>query len=286
MTNTKKWLNNSPSVSFYARLRKSILSTAISLLLLTFQANADTVTLVPTASGYAADGGSAGNWVIDGVYDSLGTASDVFIRKYRSLDFTQYVEFRGAYEYTLPPVLSSPGVKINSVSLILHSSYASFWIGDYINTYGYVADGVIDLADFDNTNAYAGNVLLSGGSGNYNRDHIIDVTDYVVLVASSNATIGFVTAVSWWGVYVTLNPTAELQIDYDIVTADGDINQDEFVNVVDILLAQRIALGEMPPDDIQLLRGDVAPLGAPDGQIDTADLLLITRKALGMTSEF
>ena len=40
----------------------------------------------------------------------------------------------------------------------------------------------------------------------------------------------------------------------------GDINGDGNVNVVDILLATRIAVGDLVPTTNQLLRGDVAPL--------------------------
>jgi len=58
------------------------------------------------------------------------------------------------------------------------------------------------------------------------------------------------------------------------------------VNAADVLLAQRITLGELTPDAMQLLRGDVAPPGALDGQINAADLLLITRKALGQAVVF
>jgi hypothetical protein len=33
-----------------------------------------------------------------------------------------------------------------------------------------------------------------------------------------------------------------------------------------------------------LLNGDIAPLGAPDGQINTADALLILKKAVGLVN--
>jgi hypothetical protein len=69
-------------------------------------------------------------------------------------------------------------------------------------------------------------------------------------------------------------------------TASGDINYDGAVDTIDVLLANRIALGELTPDTNQLLRGDVAPIvsGAPtpDGMINAADLLVIQRMALGL----
>ena len=53
-------------------------------------------------------------------------------------------------------------------------------------------------------------------------------------------------------------------------------------------LATRIAMGELTPTDPQRLRGDVAPLSggvpAPNGVMDTADLLLIQRKVLGLAA--
>lgn len=69
---------------------------------------------------------------------------------------------------------------------------------------------------------------------------------------------------------------------------DGDVNGDGVVNVADVLLAQRIALGMVTPTADQLAHGDVAPLmngaPAPDGKIDTADVLVIERKALGLVN--
>jgi pseudomonalisin len=76
----------------------------------------------------------------------------------------------------------------------------------------------------------------------------------------------------------------------EIVTLghDGDINGDAVVDVVDVLLAQQIALGRITPTVSQLAHGDVAPLAngvpVPDGQIDVSDVLIIERKALGMVN--
>lgn len=68
--------------------------------------------------------------------------------------------------------------------------------------------------------------------------------------------------------------------------ANGDINGDGMVNVADVLLAQRIVLGQIVPTAGQLQRGDVAPLisgmPVPDGQFNLGDLLIIQRKALGL----
>ena len=65
---------------------------------------------------------------------------------------------------------------------------------------------------------------------------------------------------------------------------NGDINNDGLLDVADILLATRFALGELVPDSGQMSRGDVAPLvgnvAVPDGVFNTADLLIIQRWVL------
>lgn len=67
-----------------------------------------------------------------------------------------------------------------------------------------------------------------------------------------------------------------------IAMADGDLNGDGVVNVADVLLAERIALGLDVPTASQLLHSDVAPAGIPNGVIDGADVMRIRRKALGL----
>lgn len=66
--------------------------------------------------------------------------------------------------------------------------------------------------------------------------------------------------------------------------ADGDLNVDGVVNVVDVLLGQRILTGQLPLTQDYLDHGDVAPLSggvpASDGLFNLGDLLVIERKAL------
>jgi YVTN family beta-propeller protein len=72
------------------------------------------------------------------------------------------------------------------------------------------------------------------------------------------------------------------------IPADGDINGDDSVDIIDMLLATQIVLGLKTPTADELLRGDVAPLtnGVPDpnDQFDVGDLLLIQRKVLGLVN--
>jgi subtilisin family serine protease len=67
--------------------------------------------------------------------------------------------------------------------------------------------------------------------------------------------------------------------------ANGDLNDDGVVDVRDILLGQRIVMGQVIPTAAELERGDVAPLinGLPasDGIFNVADLLLIIRIVTG-----
>jgi subtilase family serine protease len=59
---------------------------------------------------------------------------------------------------------------------------------------------------------------------------------------------------------------------------DGDINGDGVVDVADVALAKRIALGLVTPTANQLTHGDING----DGVIDTSDVEHIRRKALGL----
>jgi hypothetical protein len=65
---------------------------------------------------------------------------------------------------------------------------------------------------------------------------------------------------------------------------DGDLAPlgvyDGIVNVADYLVAQRMALGLEPQDELAIAHGDVMSTGASAGIIDTADVLLILQQAL------
>ncbi len=59
---------------------------------------------------------------------------------------------------------------------------------------------------------------------------------------------------------------------------DGDINDDGMVDVADVALAERIALGLIVPTSSQMTHGDINA----DGVIDASDLEHIRRKAMGL----
>jgi hypothetical protein len=67
----------------------------------------------------------------------------------------------------------------------------------------------------------------------------------------------------------------------------GSFTPGAAVTIMDALKALRIAVGLLPAPlagSAEMLHGDVAPLGAPDGRIDASDALLILKKAVGLVS--
>ena len=72
------------------------------------------------------------------------------------------------------------------------------------------------------------------------------------------------------------------------IAANGDLNNDGFVNVVDVMIGQQILSGQVVPTIEQLHYGDVAPLvgGVPasDGLFNVGDLVVIQRMARGLIS--
>ncbi len=65
---------------------------------------------------------------------------------------------------------------------------------------------------------------------------------------------------------------------------DGDLAPlgapDGQVNVADVLVATRIVHGTLPASDLELSHGDLYPQGAPDGIIDLSDLVLLQQLVL------
>jgi hypothetical protein len=62
---------------------------------------------------------------------------------------------------------------------------------------------------------------------------------------------------------------------------DGIFNGTRTADVSDAIRAMRIAVGLITPTANDMLHGDVAPLGAPDGRIDLVDVVLIMRNIVG-----
>ena len=68
------------------------------------------------------------------------------------------------------------------------------------------------------------------------------------------------------------------------IYADGDLaplgSPNGFVNSADYLIANRIVLESLTATQLELSHGDVYPPGAPDGVINIQDLLLIQKLVL------
>jgi cytochrome c peroxidase len=65
------------------------------------------------------------------------------------------------------------------------------------------------------------------------------------------------------------------------VLPDGIFNGTRVPDISDAIKALRIAVGLITPTPNDMLHGDVAPLGHPDGKIDMADVVLIMRNVVG-----
>ncbi len=61
----------------------------------------------------------------------------------------------------------------------------------------------------------------------------------------------------------------------------GDLNGDGQINVKDLQLVLHIISGKLKPTPEQVMRGDVAPRGRPDGRITIADAYAIQRVVVG-----
>ena len=77
--------------------------------------------------------------------------------------------------------------------------------------------------------------------------------------------------------------TAVTQASYPIY-ADGDFAPlgapDGLINTADYLIGSRIVLDQVIPTDLEYAHGDIYPAGAPDGAINIQDLLLLQQQLL------
>ena len=66
--------------------------------------------------------------------------------------------------------------------------------------------------------------------------------------------------------------------------ADGDVAPlgapDGNVDAADLLVTRRIVLGELAASPLEFSHGDLYPVGSPDGVIDLSDLILLQKMVL------
>jgi len=196
----------------------------MAVLLTPLWGRAESVDVSPTVAGYGVDGGAENGWVMDGVFDSIQVNDQVVIRKYRSLDFTKYMETRGVYEFKLPEVLAAEGVVLESAVLHLPHISSTSTYGDYLRIYGYVGDGELQLTDFEFTGNQIAFVDITF------NDYDIEVTEYIDSIIGLANHVGFNLDVSWWDVFVSLDPAAELKIIYAVT--NGPVNEPPQVDIL------------------------------------------------------
>lgn len=136
------------------------------------------------------------------------------------------------------------------------------------------------LSDLDEINTHGTNPLLVDTDGDNLSDGAEVITHGTNPLSEDSDTDGFNDDVE---INAGTNPNDDLSF-----PADGDINNDGSVNVVDLMLATQIALGLKTPTADEMLHGDVAPLIAglptPDDNINAADLVVIQQKVFGLIS--
>lgn len=152
-----------------------------------------------------------------------------------------------------------------------------------IGTDPLIADTDTDgLSDGDEINIHTTDPLLidTDTDGLSDGDEITIHATYPLLIDSDNDQAGD-------GVEIAAG-TNPLDSSSFPVTPDGDLNDDGSVDVRDVLIGQRVLMGELTLTPFQFGRGDVAPrvngIATPDGEFNLGDVLVIQRKALGLVT--
>ncbi len=150
------------------------------------------------------------------------------------------------------------------------------------------ADYVMDNAELEShvtltTTGTASGTFTVSGSGPSSR------TITISNIGGVDGTIGILisqgTASDLAGnVAAGTGPSATFTVD----NGSGDLNGDGIVNMIDAMMALRIAAGLDTPTAAELAHCDVAPLvngvRVPDGKVDLDDVVAILRKSAGLPS--
>lgn len=163
---------------------------------------------------------------------------------------------------TVPALPGSPVLGV--VSAVNGEAAVNFSAPDF--------DGGSGITGYTVT-ANPGNITATGSGNRITVSGLTNGTAYTFTVRASNsAGTGGVSAVS-----APYTPYP-----------NGDVNGDGVVDLADVLLALKMAVGGTPSSSGHLARGDVGPLAAGkphcDGKIDIGDVTVLLRKTVGLVS--
>ncbi|TQV88636.1 GEVED domain-containing protein [Aliikangiella coralliicola] len=184
---------------------------------------AETLSLNQSVSAYGIDGGANYNWTMDGEFDNYLENDKVVIRRYRSLDFTKYTEFRGMFEFNLGSIPDSTNISVDSAKLKIKTISSTSTFGDKVRVYGYTANGTIELDDFEHSDLLVTSIDYPTG------EYEIDVTSFVADKMGTTNYIGFNLVASWWDAFLSIERDAQLEIEYSSDT--GSVNELPVVNI-------------------------------------------------------
>jgi hypothetical protein len=176
---------------------------------------------------------------------------------------------------------TAPTVAISAPSLTTANSSS----GPVTYTVTYTGADAVTLANADiilNKTGIANGTVSVNGTGTGSRTiTIFNITGYGTLGISIAANTASDTA---GNIAAAVGPSTTFTVD----NSYGDLNGDGIINMVDALKALQIAAGLHTPTPADLAIGDVAPVvngrRQPDGIIDSADVVAILRKAVGLPS--
>jgi len=132
-------------------------------------------------------------------------------------------------------------------------------------------------SDMSSTNYVLQHDMISNGSGTASSASFSMTGISRSAVADTGYSSQFINANNVW-----------FQSESVPIVLAGDLNNDGNVDVADALLAFRMTAGMISPTVTDLVRGDVAPmvngLPQPDGKIDIGDVVVLLRRAVGLTT--
>ncbi|WP_137936390.1 GEVED domain-containing protein [Chitinivorax sp. B] len=198
-----------------------LLITGLMTALFSLPGNAAELALSPSAAADGIDGGEAGNWKADGKFDLLIPAQQTkgiaYVRKVRSLNFTQLTDRRSVYEFKLPAILISNDTQIASATLEL--PIIGKWGGDtgllsQMLLHPFSGNDKVELADFAKTQHSA--IVIDPNKMTVNATFPVDVTSAIkAMRGGANTSIGFLLGMTYWNDMVNIGSPVRLRVQYN-----------------------------------------------------------------------